>query len=178
MCVAAAVWLWLEYSHAWDVVPKDISHTGVETYLPEHPFVGKYVRLRGKLRPGEPPGIRLADPRANGLDHVPVAVRGFENGGEIALVCLPERCGRPEGEEADFDGRVVIMVVMPAIGGEVEVDDYLVLVVDTTRSRFTGASIAGLVVGAWGVFIFAAAFLHWHKRRSLCREDEAAATSS
>ncbi|MHC4200860.1 MAG: hypothetical protein ACYSU0_12785 [Planctomycetota bacterium] len=41
---------------------------------------------------------------------------------------------------------------------------------DTTASRFTGASIAGLVVGAMGVFVFAAAFLHWRRQRRRHRD--------
>ncbi|MHC4503115.1 MAG: hypothetical protein ACYTFI_07410 [Planctomycetota bacterium] len=36
-----------------------------------------------------------------------------------------------------------------------------VLVVDLTSGRFHGASIAGLVVGAMGVFVFTAALRHW-----------------
>ena len=33
-------------------------------------------------------------------------------------------------------------------------------------SRFTGASIAGLVVGAMGVFVFTVALRHWLRERS------------
>ena len=40
-----------------------------------------------------------------------------------------------------------------------------VLVLDLTSGRFHGASIAGLVVGAMGVFVFAVAFRHWLRER-------------
>ena len=35
------------------------------------------------------------------------------------------------------------------------------LSLDTTASRFHGASVAGLVVGAMGVFVFTVALRHW-----------------
>ncbi|MHC4253463.1 MAG: hypothetical protein ACYS9X_30465 [Planctomycetota bacterium] len=37
----------------------------------------------------------------------------------------------------------------------------VVVLVDTTASRFTGASIAGLVVGAMGCFIFGLHVRRW-----------------
>jgi hypothetical protein len=48
--------------------------------------------------------------------------------------------------------------------------------VDSTASRFTGASIAGLVVGAMGVFVFAVALGHWlNQHKALKAPDVAAA---
>ena len=49
------------------------------------------------------------------------------------------------------------------------------IMVGVGMSRFHPASIAGLVVGAWGIFIFAAAFLHWRRRRRLHEEQDAQA---
>jgi hypothetical protein len=37
-------------------------------------------------------------------------------------------------------------------------------------SRFTGASVAGLVVGAMGAFVFAVALRHWLGERRRFRE--------
>jgi hypothetical protein len=39
-------------------------------------------------------------------------------------------------------------------------------VLDTTASRFTGASIAGLVVGVMGCFVFGAVLRHWLGQRA------------
>ncbi|MHC4200191.1 MAG: hypothetical protein ACYSU0_09390 [Planctomycetota bacterium] len=47
------------------------------------------------------------------------------------------------------------------------------LLVDTTRSRFTGASVAGLAVGAMGVFVFTAALRHWLDLRRSFRVETA-----
>ena len=43
--------------------------------------------------------------------------------------------------------------------------DELIIMVTEPFSRFTGASIAGLVVGAMGVFVFTAALRHWLNER-------------
>jgi hypothetical protein len=42
---------------------------------------------------------------------------------------------------------------------------YHFYVIDTTESRWHGASIAGLVVGAMGVFVFTVALRHWLNQR-------------
>ena len=52
------------------------------------------------------------------------------------------------------------------IGGDGSVDISIL----TTASRFTGASIAGLVVGAMGVFVFTVALRHWLRERRKFRE--------
>ena len=51
-----------------------------------------------------------------------------------------------------------------------EADWHVTIFINTDRSRFTGASIAGLVVGAMGVFVFAVALRHWLKERRKLRE--------
>ena len=43
---------------------------------------------------------------------------------------------------------------------------------DTTASRFHGASIAGLVVGAMGVFVFTVALRHWLRERGAAMAQE------
>ncbi|MHC4199441.1 MAG: hypothetical protein ACYSU0_05570 [Planctomycetota bacterium] len=45
------------------------------------------------------------------------------------------------------------------------------LALDTTASRFHGATIAGLVVGAMGVFVFTVALRHWLGERRRFREE-------
>jgi len=80
-------------------------------------------------------------------------------------LCLPPGFSRGEvnAERHLFRGRVMRpgpvaldpswdAVMMPGEAG---------LVVNVSASRLTGASIAGLVVGAMGVFVFAGALRHW-----------------
>jgi hypothetical protein len=59
----------------------------------------------------------------------------------------------PVGEKVSLAGRVVF----DAPTGYV--------CVDATASRLHGASVAGLVVGAMGVFVFSVALRHWLRER-------------
>ena len=52
-------------------------------------------------------------------------------------------------------------------------EDFTVYYVDTTASRFHGASIAGLVVGAMGCFIFGLYLRRWlRERKALASEPQ------
>jgi hypothetical protein len=45
-----------------------------------------------------------------------------------------------------------------------------IYIVDCTASRWNGASVAGLVVGAMGIFIFAIHLKRWLRVRGLARD--------
>lgn len=49
--------------------------------------------------------------------------------------------------------------------GRLEATGRATPVVDGTRGRFTGQSVAGLLLGTMGIFVFAAAIRHWLERR-------------
>lgn len=70
-----------------------------------------------------------------------------------------------EGTQALFRGRVSVSESYPVAQWS------NLVIVDTTASRFTGASIAGLVVGAMGVFVFTVALRHWLRERRSFREE-------
>ncbi len=120
-CVGAAVWLFFEYSYAWDVTPHDF----IEHYADpsQHPLLWRYVLIR--YGPKDP-------------DVVTVQAYGS----------LTRLESDPPGTTR---GRVVIDDAMGSA----------FLCIDVTASRWTGASVAGLVVGAMGVFVFVAALRHW-----------------
>ncbi len=63
------------------------------------------------------------------------------------------------GPERAWTGRMVLSITH-------DVDFFL----DGTASRFTPQSIAGLVVGAMGVFVFAVVLRRWLKNRRAFRE--------
>jgi hypothetical protein len=73
------------------------------------------------------------------------------------------------GDELVFRGRVsAYEYLTPLTGGTYDPalpPSIIVTYVNATASRFTGASIAGLVVGVMGLFVFAAALRHWLERR-------------
>jgi hypothetical protein len=132
--------MWMAYSYAWRIVPDDLGICEPDGY----------VRLRavvddaGDAGPGEGRSMLLVT--APACSNVGVFVK------------VPRGSRWVTGGSITFTGRAVQRE------GDT-VSQYLM--VDTTRSRLHPASIAGLVVGAWGTFVFLAAFLHW-RRRSKC----------
>jgi hypothetical protein len=151
-CVVAAVWMWMRYSYAWDVQPKDVclfDESGVN--LPNR-YMGRYVRLKGVFADELPPSV-FPGPV---VDHL---VRDPSNKAAEVSVCSG-------GAEAPAPGTRVLVcgrVVPPFLGID--------LIINSTRSRWHGASIAGLVVGAMGVFVFTVALRHWMRERRRFRED-------
>jgi hypothetical protein len=155
-CLGAAGWTWASYSYAWDVAPREFWHgtpPSRRTFLRLEPveppararmsLVGTYVRVRGTYRE-----LWLG----NELDHV----QDPDDADAFVRVRMPEDHEVGEGETIVLTGRVS--------RGPHEADE-LSMQVDVGASRFTGASVAGLVVGAMGVFVFTVALRHWLRER-------------
>ncbi len=182
-CVGAAIWLWLSYSYAWDVGPREL--VGGKPPLWLGAWEGKYVRITGDVRPGRVPLPR--DPHRLSIDvEIEVASgRRLPSGAtwkswdvlpgtllhdpldpavKVVVIVIDEAC---QAGISSFRGRVFCGNV--SIWRELWRDWPLELspglVIRTDSSRFTGASIAGLVVGAMGVFVFAVTLRHWLKQR-------------
>ncbi len=163
-CLGAAGWTWMRYSYAWDMTPGDFwkdarrlapderdeyligeihereKSLWHEHYL-DHSLLGKYVEARGVFchRNEHSRGLDALVDRTDPYAYV--LVRG------LATRDLPV-------EGADFSA-----------AGRATQERQTNVVVDTTASRLTGASIAGLAVGAMGVFVFGAALRHWLNQR-------------
>jgi len=170
-CVGATVWTWMRYSYAWDAVPAsffefDPAKCGPSyNPLPDNSMLGRYVRLRGKVT-----GVVLSD-----LDEV------THEGAATYVLLVGDPCyttsvrvpaslqpSAPKGSEDVFLGRVVFgdrwafpsPSAWPVLQAEI----------NTAASRFTGASVASVVVGAMGVFVFTVASRHWLGERRRFRE--------
>jgi len=174
-CLSAAAWTWMRYSYAWDVPLSELSedsHTGRLVNMVAHvernegsPGTTDYVSVhftdftdsggsfpcpKGRmlwnvLRPpdsGQVPGPDVS--RETGMWAVTDAVLA-----EHTSIRLEGRCW-------GFDLSTT---------GPVFPQDAIGIAIDTTASRFHGASIAGLVVGAMGVFVFTVALRHWLNQR-------------
>jgi len=151
-CVAATAWTFMLYSYAWHV---DWSDFELEGDPFKHPLVGGYVRLRRPEKGKWSRYWRAGDGLAGYLDHL---ARGLSTGG--GPVWVPVK-GLPEGASPEaVHGRVVAETSMGSVAMRY-------LAVDTTASRWTGASVAGLVVGAMGVSIFALHLKRWLRVRRL-----------
>ena len=148
--VGAAAWLWMRYSYRWDIAGRDlpqlrpaavdwsgwVSQVG-QSVVEESPLTDRYVRFRGEL--------------VGGADPCFFKVTDSQGAFAWLLVRDEDFPARHHWAQREFDGRIVLVSAdRPVPEG--------FPVIDITAGRFTGASIA------WGVFVFAAAFLHWRRR--------------
>jgi len=173
-CLGAAAWTWVRYSYVWEVTPDsfwvrsvrrpdgDDSPTEVDPS-----FIGRYVRIRGELTAAvvTAPDDKKEYALSGSYWFVHVRVPSTWEIGERAYT------------EATFTGRACAS--RPGWGVEPansrEWASVVSPFVDTTASRLHGASIAGLVVGAMGVFVFTVALRHWlgERRKSYEAAEEA-----
>jgi len=159
-CLGAAVWTWMTYSYAWEITA---AHVGTLRGVLDHGSrpQSEYLCLRGKVAIMDAP-----------LTEDSVAVSFWTGPLEAISVDLvpPSGAGLKENAEVRLYGRLV-----PSHRSRPsEPTEYWGFAFSTAASRFTGVSIAGLVVGAMGVFVFAVALRHWIERR---RAFDDAATS-
>ena len=150
LSMGAAGWTWLGWSYAWDVTPSDffdLCSSGPPLGLGPREY-GRYVRLRGEVtdRP-----LSVLEDRTLRF----VAARPDRN--VVVLLSSPRGQALADTMPEGILGRAVELPGLTWLEG-------FPPIIDTTASRFHPASVAGLVVGAWGIFVFAAAFLHWRRR--------------
>ena len=129
-------WTWMRYSYAWDTAVMDLDQTWEREKALS--LKDRYVRIHGDLResihnPGRRDVAVLHDPR-----HEDVGVGVLHWGASL-----------PVGSDSQtVSGRVDVL----------ELSGYppqmFLFSIDAGASRFHPASIAGLVVGVMGVFIF------------------------
>jgi hypothetical protein len=151
-CLSMAAWTWMRYSYAWDVTPGHLS----ESRLPgaytrgEWPYGHRYVRLMGVLSI-QRKVVSLHRP-------LQFATLRLSNGQEV-LAHLKKQ-GTPDDEtRREVTGRLLTGVRNDKgrISGALP---YLV-----ADGRLTGASGAGIVVGAMGCFIFGLYLRGWLRER-------------
>ncbi len=186
-CLGAAVWTWMRYSYAWPmdfrelpsykVFRKSASSKDPKDY--PH-LVGRYVSL-----------VNIDDVESDGI--VPLIVRDQSGHGDLwctvnrrfdsSFMITPETdfwlqdvwCG-PGSPFAEFPIGSVGRVCKEELPGRFTItardrNGPKELRLDTYASRFHGASIAGFVVGAMGVFVFTVALRHWLGERRRLREE-------
>ena len=125
----------------------------------------RYVRVRGEVRDTGRETWR--GPRPGGFRRAGLKLhRASANGNHFNLV-LPESTGNTTRRADHFEGRVHGVTYLPHSYSSTMV---YTVALDAAASRFHGASIAGLVVGAMGVFVFTAALRHWLREQRRFRE--------
>ncbi len=174
-CLGVAVWTWMRYSYSWDVTGEYLYGNAAAIRVGRWPC-RSYVRVRGT----DACGLALNIPNPDYVDYahlsedcygVAFLPRGYVTHNLYLHVRMPPGTELAAREAGEFAGRVFAREPLTS-GYDVPPDERDAYPgVDTTASRFTGASVAGLVVGAMGVFVFTVALRHWLGERRRFREE-------
>ena len=147
-CLGAAVWTWMRYSYVWDMTLAEYRRS------PRRVTGGRwdawpcnaYVRVGGVLQPGPVVG----DDRPGRLFFYSFLTSRYDPRSSSVLVASHNR--------SDL---VVNSLQFQLVCGRVRGKPHGILHLYIDAHRLHGASIAGLVVGAMGVFVFTVALRHW-----------------
>ncbi len=197
-CLGAAGWTWTRYSYCWllptsclpmhFLLPPDseeyapaVLSLGCETGAdnlprPDAPQLRSHRWAEGRYICFEVP-LRLEDSSEvvllPGRRQVALCTAVINGGSSDTLTFLvflsPEDAAQRVGEPLEVRGRILSACHFYREGHATHIP-FLGPFIDTTTSRFTGASIAGLVVGAMGMFVFSVALRHWLGERRRFRE--------
>ena len=147
----------MRYSYCWELTPGDLD----EARLPdayqegEWPYGRRYVNLEGVLRIQRIQGNVV--PRGDEI-YVFGPIPDFRLSNGRKMVVHLKGGGIADDEtKREVPGRLEMMGEGDRRGGITRFS----AVLEVGDGRLTGASIAGLVVGAMGVFVFAVALRHW-----------------
>jgi hypothetical protein len=151
-CVGVAAWLFLRYSYSWELRPDEFVRLhrsggarGVLSRLRDRYATFRFVR-----------GDRSED---LSVGHI---LARIESGEAARLhVYFADTPTARASEDVVLSGRVCVG----------ENHDGVAFIFDPSSSRWTPQTIAGLVVGAMGVFVFTVALRHWLRERRCFRED-------
>ena len=169
----------MRFSYAWSVTQRQLPSRVLaigDDYREEYSDwpTGTLVSLRGTVVRRQPVRTYLRDgsSRLAKCAFVKKLVKGewgIIDPPDVVLVELSEDAPCPINEDAEFIGRIRVVQAEVDITPGAKLH-YRICMLDTATPRFHGASIAGLVVGAMGVFVFAVALRHWLGARRESRE--------
>jgi hypothetical protein len=186
-----AAWTWMRYSYCWDISVRDLPalpegvHLGPmpfyiydamtdverarersaratwpETVL-KHRLRERYVRVRGRVR-----SVSFEQDRYVICEEFePVISRcwvvSLVNDTDVIEVLLADTSEKPcsEGDEAEFRGRLALTAMWNW--------DRRPMALDASVGRFHPGSVAGLVVAAMGMFVFALHLRGWLRGRKM-----------
>jgi len=145
----------MRFSYAWNVTPDQLdgrlaleANEGLDEL---DWYMDSYVKLRGKRDPSTP------------FHEKALGGPGYLVYGEGSILAVTGQSRASYHSPVVVNGRVAPVHRITSIYREV--------CVDSTASRFHGASVAGLVVGAMGVFVLTVALRHWLKECRSFLED-------
>ncbi|MHC4247901.1 MAG: hypothetical protein ACYS9X_02110 [Planctomycetota bacterium] len=150
-CVVCATWLWMSYSYAWETTTKEVQEA-LENWETDWARRHRaYVRIVSSPLP-------VAYEFAS-WDNERVAIQVEYDPSVVIVVETPFDCsdvGELRLPDGPWEGRLMMSVIDgPRIAA----------MVDTTASRFTPETVAGLVVAAMGMGVFALYLKKWLAER-------------
>jgi hypothetical protein len=163
-CLAMAALTWMRYSYCWPINVREIarSERRSESGAPlSPPYLGRFVEVKGIVHAagryeGELGGD-LASGRVTPSRHTWIALDWPGRATSRGMAILEFSTAPPErGSQVTVRGRVDAQEELARDSG-IEVQ-YLL---DGTQGRLHPASVAGLVVGAMGCFIFGLYLRRW-----------------
>lgn len=140
-CVAMAAWTWMRYSVAMHVTPDDFQGTGLRSR-----YHGRYVVLVGKI-------VAAIGPHGGRARLMIGAGEAPYSAQRVVDVFVPDGTRYAAGRPARLAGRVEVPYSDDLDGG--------FIILASPASRLTGASVAGLVVAAFGAFVFGLHLRRW-----------------
>ncbi|MHC4199984.1 MAG: hypothetical protein ACYSU0_08340, partial [Planctomycetota bacterium] len=174
-----AAWTWMRYSYTWEVTLSTLFEPSEKIRMQQ-----RYVRASGRIVAW----FSISDSSMVNGRGVYLALLGPATGAESSVHVASPPWSRPcpvgigvvlnrsadgllseQGTVQELEQGTLLRVTGRALDLDM-LEPPSGLVVDATASRFTGASVAGLVVGAMGVFVFTVALRHWLGERRKLRE--------
>ncbi|MHC4248684.1 MAG: hypothetical protein ACYS9X_06100 [Planctomycetota bacterium] len=167
-CLTMTAWTWMRHSYCWPIDVSVIAEPGCRSEArrpPSQPYLGRFVEVKGTVVDADAYESTSQDELDSGRvlpKRYTTAYLDWEGNdtasGEAileSLTALPER-----GSQVTLRGRVDSYESLCSHRGIV-----VHYVLDGTQGRLHPASIAGLVVGAMGVFIFGLYLRRWLRQR-------------
>ena len=169
-CVGAAAWTWMRYSYAWEMRPTDLrvrEQTGssdgplsmkvdgsyIDVYF-DNSCANMFVTMKGTYFSESTSDTQYF-----------YIFDGDVSKGQWNIDLLTPPPGPPRQlSRVALKGRLLLR----------RSANMKILRLDPNASRFHGGSIAGLVVGAMGLFVLTLALRHWLGERTKFREEERA----
>ena len=166
-CLSMTGWTWIRYSYAWEMTPERLlasAQTGELETLRDYFLCVRSesaMRVRDLVAVGGDPGITLV--RLGAGEHV------------FALTQVPRRLLSARSAIQSTWSREKIDALRELQSewftvrdptGRLDIEERRCIWLDATASRFTGASIAGIAVGAMGCFIFGLYLRAWLRERN------------
>jgi len=167
-CLAMTAWTWMRFSYAWNVTSYEFASAVDRGQLGS--WLGRYVRLEEMIDTQHP--IFILDTRTvsigfgNGRFHAHAIVRVPYDPRTKRVALKPVGVMEepvPSVRNSAPERNTVLHCLYGRAGWDS--DEPGMIAVDSRASRFHPASIAGIVVGAMGVFIFGLYLRRWVKER-------------